>query len=163
MLLLNLILKPLFKNSESKIDDIELPFDMEISLSMIESGCLFVSLNQMATLIIISSREELLQLNNINKIPVPFELIARPEFPSVGMHIDINTVSNNPFKFDYFFNTESPEELELLKKLTIQNQFDMLLYETQVLYSKKIELSKDDKLELNSLVQKASKSFDKIG
>lgn len=163
MLLLNLILKPLFKNSESKIDDIELPFDMEISLSMIESGCLFVSLNQMATLIIISSREELLQLNNINKITFNFELIERPEFPSVGMHIDINTVSNNPFKFDYFFNTESPEELELLKKLTIQNQFDMLLYETQVLYSKKIELSKDDKLELNSLVDKASKSFDKIG
>ena len=90
-----LILKPLLKNSESKVDDIELPFDMEISLSMIESGCLFVSLNQMATLIIISTREKILQLNNINKITFNFELIERPEFPSVGMHIDINTVSNN--------------------------------------------------------------------
>jgi len=117
----------------------------------------------MATLIIISSREELLQLNNINKITLNFELIERPEFPSIAMHIDINTVSNNPFKFDYFFNTESPQELELLKKLTHQDHFDMLLYDTQVLYSKKIVLSMDDKSELTSLIDKASQSFDKIG
>ena len=161
--MLNLILKPLFKNSDSKADTIELPFDTEISLSMIESGCIFISLKQMATLIIISSREELFQLNNINKITLNFELIERPEFPSIAMHIDINTVSNNPFKFDYFFNTESPQELELLKKLTHQDHFDMLLYNTQVLYSKKIVLSMDDKLELNSLIDKASQSFDKIG
>mgnify|MGYP000131718863 CR=1 FL=1 len=161
--MLSLILKPLFKNSDSNINDLELPFDTEISLSMIESGCIFISLYQMATLIIISPREELLQLNNINKITFNFELIERPEFPSVGMHIDINTVSNNPFKFEYFFNTESPEEVELLKKLTHQDHFDMLLYDSQVLYSKKIMLSKDDKLELNSLVDRASQSFDKIG
>ena len=161
--MLSLILKPLFKNSDSNINDLELPFDTEISLSMIESGCIFISLYQMATLIIISPREELLQLNNINKITFNFELIERPEFPSVGMHIDINTVSNNPFKFEYFFNTESPEEVELLKKLTHHDHFDMLLYDSQVLYSKKIMLSKDDKLELNSLVDRASQSFDKIG
>lgn len=160
--MLSLILKPLFKNSDSNINDLELPFDTEISLSMIESGCVFISLYQMATLFIISPREELLLLNNINKITFNFELIERPEFPSVGMHIDINTVSNNPFKFEYFFNTESPEEVELLKKLTQQDHFDMLLYDTKVLYSKKIMLSRDDKLELTSLIEKASQSFDKI-
>lgn len=161
--MLSLILKPLFQNSEKNIKDIELPFDTEISLSMIESGCLFISLNQMAALFIISPREELLKLNNINKITFNFELIERPEFPSIGMHIDIGTVSNNPFKFDYFFNTESPQELELLRKLTVQDHFDMMLYETQVLYSKKIKLSKEDKIELNSMIDKASESFDKIG
>jgi len=130
---------------------------------MIESGCFFISLNQMATLIIKSSREEINLLNNINGITFNFELIERPEFPSLGMHIEINTVSNRSFEFDYFFNTESHEEIELLKKLKHQNHFDILLYDTEILYSKKIDLSKDDKIELNSLIDKVSQSFDKIG
>jgi len=163
MQLLNLILKPLFKNADNKIDNIELPFDTELSLSMIESGCIFISLNQLATLIIKSSREEIIQLNNINRITFNFELIERPEFPSLGMHIDINTVTNNSFKFDYFFNTESPEEIELLKKLQHQNHFDILFFDTQVLSSKRIELSKNDKFGFNSLIDKVSQSFDKIG
>lgn len=153
---LSLILKPLFKNSDTNINNIELPFDTEISLSMIESGCLFISLDQKATLIIISTLDAITQLNNINRITMDFELIERPEFPSLGLHIDINTVSNNAFKFDYFFNTESPEEVGLLHKLKDQDHFDMLLYNDQVLHSKKIELTKDDKLKLNSLIDKVS-------
>lgn len=154
--LLSFILKPLFKNSGTNIKNIELPFDTEISLSMIESGCLFVSLDQKALLIIISSQEAITQLKNINRITLDFELIERPEFPSLGLHIDINTASNNAFKFEYFFNTESPEEVNLLYKLRDQDHFDMLLYNDRVLHSKKIELTKDDKLKLNSLIDKVS-------
>lgn len=154
--LLSLILKPLLKNSDSNINNIELPFDTEISLSMIESGCLFISLDQKAALIIISSQEEIAQLNNINRITLDFELIERPEFPSLGLHIDLNTASNKAFKFDYFFNTESPEELDLLNKLRDQDHFDMLLYNDRVLHSKKIELTKDDKLKFNSLINQVS-------
>ena len=61
--MLSLLLKALFKNSDSTT---ELPFDTEISLSMIESGCIFISLDQMAALIIKGSPDEIDSLKNIN-------------------------------------------------------------------------------------------------
>ncbi|MCZ6556094.1 MAG: hypothetical protein O6759_08260 [Candidatus Dadabacteria bacterium] len=155
--MLSLILKPLLKNSNQTLEDINLPPDTEISLSLIESGCIFVSLNNKAALIIKSSLDEIKLLKNINRITLNFELIERPEFPSLGMHIEINTVSNTLFKFEYFFSTESMEEIDLLKKLKDQNHFDILFFNTQIEYSKTIELTKEEKSELNSLIIKATK------
>jgi len=152
--LLSLILKPLLKNLDSSPENTELPFDTEISLSMIESGCIFVSLDQKAALIIKSASDIIKKLNNINGISFNFELIERPEFPSVGMHLTITTVSNNEFKFDYFFNTDSPQELDLLKRLKQQDHFDMLLFDTHVVHLKRIDFGKNDKLELNSMIDK---------
>ena len=149
--MLSLILKPLLKNLDSSI---ELPFDTEISLSMIESGCIFVLLDQKAVLIIKSTSEKIKELNNINGISLNFELIERPEFPSVGMHLTIKTVSNNEFNFDYFFNTDSHQELDLLQKLKQQDHFDMLLFCTEVVHIKRIDFGKNDKLELNSMIDK---------
>lgn len=154
--MLNLILKPLFKNSDSNINKIELPYDTELSLSMIESGCLFVLLEEKATLIVINSLEVLTQLNNINGMSLDFELIERPEFPSLKLVLNIKTISNQEFGFDYFFNTESPAVLDILNGLKEQNNFDMLLYKEKILNSKKIQLTKDDKLKLNSLIDKVS-------
>ena len=155
--MLSLILKPLLKNSNQTLEDINLPPDTEISLSLIESGCIFVSLNNKAALIIKSSLDEIKLLKNINRITLNFELIERPEFPSLGMHIEINTVSNTLFKFEYFFSTESMEEIDLLKKLKDRNHFDILFFNTQIEYSKTIELTKEEKSELNSLIIKATK------
>lgn len=155
--MLSLILKPLLKNSNQTLEDINIPPDTEISLSLIESGCIFVSLNNKAALIIKSSLDEIKLLKNINRITLNFELIERPEFPSLGMHIEINTVSNTLFKFEYFFSTESMEEIDLLKKLKDQNHFDILFFNTQIEYSKTIELTKEEKSELNYLINKATK------
>jgi len=155
--LLSFIIKPLLKNSSQTLEDMELPFDTEISLSLIESGCIFVSLNNTAALIIKSPLEEIKLLKNINKLTFNFELIERPEFPSLGMHIEIKTVSNTSFKFEYFFNTESMGEIDLLKKLNGQNHFDILFFNTKIEYSKTIELTKEDKSQLNSLICKATK------
>ncbi|TDI88778.1 MAG: hypothetical protein E2O72_07710 [Candidatus Dadabacteria bacterium] len=155
--MLSLILKPLLKNSNQTLEDINLPPDTEISLSLIESGCIFVSLNKKAALIIKSSLDEIKLLKNINRITLNFELIERPEFPSLGMHLEINTVSNASFKFEYFFSTESMEEIDLLNKLKDQNYFDILFFNTQIEYSKTIELTEEEKSELNSLINKATK------
>ena len=70
--MLSIILKPLLKNSNQTLEDINLPPDTEISLSLIESGCIFVSLNNKAALIIKSSLDEIKLLKNINKITFPF-------------------------------------------------------------------------------------------
>lgn len=151
--MLSLILKPLFKTSDITT---ELSFDTEISLSMIESGCIFISLDQMAALIIKGSPDEIDALKNINRITFDFELIERPEFPSLGMKIEIDTASNNSLNFDCFFNTESQGDLDLLKKLKDQNNFDIHFYTTEVLHSKNIELETQDKLEFNSLIDRAT-------
>ena len=55
--MLSLILKPLLKNSNQTLEDINLPPDTEISLSLIESGCIFVSLNKKTALIIKSTAD----------------------------------------------------------------------------------------------------------
>lgn len=149
--MLSLILKPLFKNID---EEIELPSDTEIALSMIESGCIFVPLHQKAALIIISDSEDIMNLKNINNVTMSFELIERPEFPSLGMHIEATTVSNKSYNFDYFFNTDSPGELELLSKLREQKDFDILFYDNEIVHSKKIEFSEKDKSELRSLIDK---------
>ena len=149
--MLSLILKPLLENTNSNV---EIPFDTEISLSMIESGCIFVSLNQLASLIVKCSQDEITTLKNINNITLNFELIERPEFPSLAMHIEINTAANKSFKFDYFFNTESPTELDLLNQLGEQNYFDIHFFDSNVAHSKKIELGEKDKSELRSLIDK---------
>ena len=149
--MLSLIFKPLIKSLETKV---EIPIDTEISLSMIDSGCVFVSLNDLASLIVVCSQDDINALKNINLITINFELIERPEFPSLGMHIEINTAANKQFRFDYFFNTESPTELDLLNKLGEQNYFDMHFYQTGVVHSKKVELRAEDKIELNTLIDK---------
>ncbi len=149
--MLSLILKPLFQNSDTKV---EIPSDTEISLSMMDSGCIFVSLNETASLIVVCSQDEIMSLKNINKITINFELIERPEFPSLGMHIELNTVTNKSFNFDYFFNTESPTEIDLLNKLGEQDYFNMHFYNAKIVHSNKIELSSEDKLELNALIDK---------
>lgn len=149
--MLSLILKPLFSNSEAKI---ELPSDTEISLSMIESGCIFISLNQMAALIIIGTIDDIDLLKNINVVTFNFELIERPEFPSLGIQMEINTATGHPFKFDYFFNTESEAGLELLKQLRDQNYIDIHFYTTEIVHSKKIDIPEEDKIQLNALIDK---------
>lgn len=151
--MLSLILKPLFQNSDAVV---EIPSDTEISLSMIDSGCIFASLNEIASLIVVCSQDEIMSLKNINKITINFELIERPEFPSLGMHIELNTATNKSFNFDYFFNTESPTEIDLLNKLGEQDYFDMHFYDTKIEHSNKIELRSEDKLELNALIDKLS-------
>ncbi len=149
--MLSIILKPLFENTN---DRKELPSDIEIALSMIESGCIFVPLDQKAALIIVSNSDDIRNLKNINNVTMSFELIERPEFPSLGMHIEANTASNTTYNFDYFFNTDSPGELDLLKKLREQKYFDIHFYTTEVVHSKKIGLGAGDKSELNSLIDK---------
>ncbi len=149
--MLSIILKPLLENTH---DQVELPSDIEIALSMIESGCIFVPLDQKAALIIVSNSDDINNLKNINNVSMSFELIERPEFPSLAMHIEVNTAASIQYKFDYFFNTDSPGEIDLLEKLREQNYFDIHFYTTKVLHSKKIELGAEDKSELNTLIDK---------
>ena len=54
-------------------------------------------------------------------------------------------------------NSEARERLRELKKLKDQNHFDILFFNTQIEYSKTIELTKEEKSELNSLIIKATK------
>ncbi|MEM7008162.1 MAG: hypothetical protein AAF462_03425 [Thermodesulfobacteriota bacterium] len=149
--MLSLLLKPFLNENADKI---ELSSDAEISLSMIESGCMFDTFDDKAALIIVAPDSDIDTLRNINRASFDFELIERPEFPSLAMKMELNTAANVAYKFDYFFNTESPTSIGLLEKLKKQNYFDIHFYSEEIVHSKKIEFSDKDKIEFAALIDK---------
>ena len=99
---------------------------------MIDSGCLFVLINDKTALIIKSDADEIQIMKEFQAITIDFELIKRPEFPTLAFTLNIDTKKNRPFRFEYFFSTESVDEMEILGKMCDDKRFDILLYNSGV-------------------------------
>ncbi|MEQ9619974.1 MAG: hypothetical protein RIG61_12480 [Deltaproteobacteria bacterium] len=159
--MLSILLKNLFNKSGLKIDLPELNPDTELSLSLIESGCVFVSVGNKTALIIKSAADDLKILQQSNRIYIDFELIKRPEFPTLGAYVIFETGTGAALRFEYFFNIESSEEMELLETLVDQDNFDIILYDGAIKHLKRTTISGDKKKELASLLTGAGEKFDK--
>ncbi len=153
--MLSIILKPFLSKTGQKIEIPELRPDTALSLSVIESGCLFVLTNDKTALIIKTIETEIASLIESNRISLDFELIMRPEFPSLAAYIIIDTDSNDPLRFEYFFNIESEEEIGLLEKLRYQEYLDILFYGSRIEHIKRTAITNDKKTELASLLIQA--------
>lgn len=153
--MLSILLKPLIG---SKVQEIELPElrpDTELSLSHMESGCLFVLVNGQTALVIKAVESEIKTLIESNRISLDFEPIMRPEFPSVAAHINIGDGTSGLSRFEYLFNLESEEEREILRKLGEQEYLDILFYSSYIEHAKRTEISKDQKKELAAFLAQA--------
>lgn len=153
--MLSIVLKTLFNKGEHKIDIPELTHDTELSLSLIESGCLFVPVDNKSTLIIKSSPDVLEALEESDRILINFELIQRPEFPTLGAYVVFEEPGGNKLRFEYFFNTESSAETELVEMLVDQDHFDIITYDGSVRQVKRTAIGDDKKTELSSILARA--------
>lgn len=153
--MLSILLKTLFNKSGLKIEPPELNPDTELSLSLIESGCLFMPVGNKTALIIKSPPDELKILQESNRISIDFELIKRPEFPTLGAYVIFETVTGAALRFEYFFNIESSEEMGLLEMLVDQDYFDIILYDRSIKHVKRTTITDDKKTELASLLTEA--------
>ncbi len=134
---------------------ITLSADTEISLSIIESGCLSISPKEQTMFIIKDNPQTLNDMRNIRDIALEWELIERPEFPTIGLFITIVSESGNRKKYDNYFNLDSDEEIKLAKQLSKQDSFILLFYNEQIEYSKRIDLTNEHKNKLNMILIQA--------
>lgn len=153
--MLSIILRPFLRRGP----DIKVPAavgkETGITLSMMESGCIFVDIEARAALIIKCTGSDMDSIKKSDIISLRFEHIDRPEFPSVAVSIDIDAPSGPNFRFEYFFSLESEEEKNLLGKLRDQDFFDILYYDSNIEQVRRAALSPEQKKELAGVLDKA--------
>lgn len=153
--MLSIILKPFLRRGP----DIEVPASVGketgLTLSMMESGCIFVNIEERAALIIKCTGSDMSSIKESDGISLRFEHIDRPEFPSVAVSIEIDAAAGPNFRFEYFFSLESEEEKALLAKLRDQDFFDILYYDSNIEQVRRAALSAEQKKELTLLLDKA--------
>ena len=153
--MLSQLLKSLKEHTKLKTTRVELPKELMMTLSFIESGCLATSLNNMTVFVFKGSHNEIESINKTSQIFFGLECIKRPEFPSVRMYFDLRDKSNKPYPFDYFFNIESDEDMKLLGKLLEQDYFDILFFDSRIAHSRRIEIAKKDKEKIEKVLDQA--------
>ena len=139
----------MLENTETIFNDPEL----EISLSQIKIGCIPYIFNNENFLIFRDNEDKINALVDYNNIDIKFELIERPEFPTVSSSLFINTHKNLNIKYEYFFLTESEVELNFLKRL-IQNKKLNLFFITDIIKCKiPIEIPEEECIKLESILK----------
>ena len=138
-----------------KTPTVEFPKELMMTLSFIESGCLATSLNNMTVFVFKGSHSEIESINKTSQIFFGLECIKRPEFPSVRINFDLRGKSNKPYLFDYFFNIESNEDMKLLGNIREQDYLDVLFFDSRIVYSKRIEMTKKDKEKIKEVLDQA--------
>jgi hypothetical protein len=152
--LLSILLKSFLNKSKMTDDTPEIHNDTEFSLSLIESGCLFASIGDKTALIIKSKNDDINIMKDFQVITVDFELIERPEFPSLAFYLNIDSKRGRTFRFEYFFSTESVDEINILEKISGEKRFDILLYNSVVEYVIRAEISEEQASGLRSLLNR---------
>ncbi|HSC34009.1 MAG TPA: hypothetical protein VLG45_01945 [Thermodesulfobacteriota bacterium] len=157
--MLSILLKP-FLNRDKKVGGKpELHPDTELSLSLIDSGCLFVLIDNKIALIIKASHDDIQIMKEFQAITVEFELIERPEFPSLAFYLNLEAKGGRSFRYEYFFSTESADEMEILRKMCGDKRFDIILYDSGVEFVIRTEIPERQAHELRSLLTKAGGSL----
>ncbi|MBI2487315.1 MAG: hypothetical protein HYW01_10220 [Deltaproteobacteria bacterium] len=149
------ILKSLQKIIKDETTEIEFSSELNMTLSFIESGFLPTSSDGKTVFIFKGSQDEIDSFKETDQVIFEFECIKRPEFPSVKMSLKLKDRSNKTYRFDYFFNVESDEEMELLERLEDQDYFDIIFFDSKIEYSKRVEITKNDKDKIKTVLVEA--------
>ena len=137
-------------------ESFEINSELEIALSLIESGCLATLIDNRTTFIYKGAQEIIDSIGDINEISFDLNCIKKQEFPSVVMQFYL--VSNiNKFKFEYFFALESQQEMRLLESLKDQDHFDIYFIDSNLEFSKRIPIREIDKDSIRSVILEARK------
>ena len=134
----------------------QLNSELEISLSLIESGCMATSVNDETLFIFKHSRDVIDSLRRLEKITFELESLKRSEFPTIVMFFCLEGNNKNGYRFEYSFAINSDEEMDLLKKLSEQDHFRIYFFDTRIRYSKTVSLNKIDAERIKSIIVEAT-------
>lgn len=139
----------IIKNSENYPP---LPNELEIELSLIDSGMIISEINGNVVFIIKDSVEMTSSLTGIKSLSLNFTYIDRPEFPSVNTELKLKTAKNLSVKYDYFFNYESEYEMKLLTLILNQREISLFLFSDILIKQIALELERDEILKLSGIL-----------
>lgn len=134
---------------------VQLNSEVELSLSLIESGCITAAVSGETIFIFKHSQEVVDSLREVEKITFKLECLKRPEFPTIVMLFFLEG-NSNPCQFEYSFAIRSEQDMELLKKLADQDQFCIYFFDSKIQYSKMVSLNQSDTKEIKSMISEAT-------
>ena len=134
---------------------ISLDHELELTLSLIESGCLATTLENKTSFIFKADQRLIDSLKDIEKIRFDVECIKRKEFPSVVIYFDLITNEKKIYRFEYFFGIESDDEIKLLENLKEQDHFYIYFLATKIEYSKMVTMDKKDREKIIDILDEA--------
>ena len=102
--------------------------ELEIELSVIDSGIIFSEIEGKIVIIVKDSEKMVSSLSAPSSIKIIFTYIDRPEFPAVNSDIRVKTEKGLSVKYDYFINAESEYELNLLNEILNQKEISLFLF-----------------------------------
>ena len=128
--------------------------ELEIELSVIDSGIIFTEIEGKMVIIIKDSEKMVSSLSAPSSIKIIFTYIDRPEFPAVNSDIRVKTEKGLSVKYDYFINAESEYELNLLNEILNQKEISLFLFSDIVVEQIITELSEDESTQLSGIMDK---------
>jgi hypothetical protein len=133
---------------------LQLNTELEISLSLIESGCIATSINDETLFIFKHSEDVIESLRRVETITFELECLKRPEFPTIAMLFCLEGTSD-VYRFEYPFAIESEQDMELLKKLLDQDHFSIYFFDERIRYRKMVSLNDIDAEGIKSMIIEA--------
>ncbi len=126
--------------------------ELEIELSLIDSGMIISEINGDIVIILKDSVEMTSALTGIKSLSLNFTYIDRPEFPSVNTELKLKTSKNLSVKYDYFFNYESEYEMDILTLILNQREISLFLFSDILIKQIALELEEDEILQLSDIL-----------
>lgn len=133
-------------NNES--EQIEVSNELNLALSLIDSGCILFEEADKAVFLIKDSETIIDTFSELKSLRLDTKAIIRPEFPTILVEIMLRNKKNVSFKYDYFLSTESEEELILIEKLNNQIQVELFFFDSFIRNGIKFILDKNENLQL---------------
>lgn len=155
--MLSILLKPFLSKGKGVGEKPELHPDTELSLSLIDSGCLFAQTSGKTAFIIKGNGDDFSIIKEFQTITIDFELIERPEFPSLAFFLNIETRNGRRLRFEYFFSMKSRDETDILEKMCSDRRFDIILYNSGVDFIIRTEIPEGRAKELKSLLNETGR------
>ena len=136
----------------SNIESFEMTPELEIELSVIDSGIIFTEIDGEIAIIVKDSEKMVSSLLGPSSIKISFTYIDRPEFPAVNSDIRVKSEKGLSVKYDYFINAESEYELNLLSEILNQKEISLFLFSDIVVEQIITELSEDESTQLSGIM-----------
>lgn len=141
---------------QKETNNYQLPAELEIELSIIDSGMIITNINDEIVIILKDTNKMTSSLSELISVNLKFTYIDRPEFPAVNSELRLKTSKELSVKYDYFFNFESEFEMNLLSEILNQKVISLFLFSDIVVKHFGIELEDEDKLHLSSVLKEVS-------
>ena len=141
---------------QNETNNYQLPAELEIELSIIDSGIIFTKTIEDIAVILKDSGEMISSLSELDSVKLKFTYIDRPEFPAVNSELRLKTSKGLSVKYDYFFNFESEVEMNLLNDIFNQKEIYLFLFSDILVREFKIILEDEDLLHLSDVLNEVN-------